>query len=254
MQDRVADVLAQRAALDRGAGAGVAISIVLHCALFGGGVYAALHAEPPQAVKMVSIQFAPMPALQSPAASKSAPRKAAPPKLEEPKPVLQEPKPAVADTPPPKPPEKNTAPMSPFGRSSKKGSEAPPATPITSAPSMAGEPGMTPTSTAPAVPVGGSGVTGLEGGNFTDALYIQGMHQTIGNLWTRPQSPPDGTGVTIYFRIARDGKISDARVERSSGNRTFDRAALSAVVSASPLRRLPPSYVGTYLGVQLTFR
>ena len=253
MQDRVADVLAQRAALDRGPAAGVAISIVRHCALFGGGVYAAMHASPPEAVKMVTIEFASMPAVQSPATSKPAARKVEAPKLEDPKPVIQEPAPVVAEAPPPKLPEKNTAPMSPFGRSTKKGSEAP-AVPITSAPSLAGEPGMAPTSTAPAVPIGGSGVTGLEGGNFTDTLYIRGMHQTIGNLWTRPQSPPDGTGVTIYFRIARDGKITDARVERSSGNRTFDRAALSAVVSASPLRRLPPSYVGTYLGVQLTFR
>lgn len=252
MQDRVADVLAQRAALDRGAGAGVAISILLHCALFGGGVYAALHADPPQAVKMVTIEFASMPAVQSPSASKPAARKVEVPKIEEPKPVIQEPKPVVADTPPPKPPEKNTAPMSPFGRSTKKGSDAP-AVPITSAPSMAGEPGMAPTSTAPAVPIGGSGITGLEGGDFPYTLYIQGMHRKVGAGWFRPQVA-GGATVIIYFRILRDGRITDAKVETSSGNGTFDRAALSAVRSASPLNPLPFGYSGTYLGVHLTFR
>lgn len=253
MQDRVADVLAQRAALDRGAGAGVAISIVLHCALFGGGIYAALNAKPPQAVKMVTIEFASMPAMQLPAASKPAARKVEAPKLEEPKPVIQEPAPVVADVPPPKPPEKNTAPMSPFGRSTKKGSEAPPAAPLTSAPSMAGEPGMGPTSTAPAVPIGGSGITGLEGGDFPYTLYIQGMHRKVGAGWFRPQVA-DGATVIIYFRILRDGKITDAKVETSSGNGTFDRAALSAVRSATPLNPLPFGYSGTYLGVHLTFR
>jgi len=249
MHDRVADVLAQRAALDRGAGAGVAISIVLHCALFGGGVYAALHASPPQAAKMVTIEFASMPAVQAPASKPAAPKVEAP-KLEEPKPVIQEPKPVVDNTPPPKP-EKNTVPLSPFGRSTKKGSEAP-AAPITAAPSLAGEPGPA-TSTAPPVPVGGSGVTGLEGGDFPYSLYIQGMHRKVGSGWFRPQVA-GGATVIIYFRILRDGKITDAKVETSSGNGTFDRAALSAVRSASPLNPLPFAYSGTYLGVHLTFR
>lgn len=252
MQDRVADVLAQRAALDRGPAAGVAISIVLHCALFGGGVYAALHASPPEAVKMVTIEFASMPAVQSPTASKPAARKVEAPKIEEPKPVIQEPAPVAADAPPPRPPEKNTAPMSPFGRSTKKGSEAP-AVPITSAPSMAGEPGMVPTSTAPAVPIGGSGITGLEGGNFPYTLYIQGMHRKVGSGWFRPQVA-DGATVIVYFRILRDGRITDAKVETASGIGTFDRAALSAVLSASPLNPLPFGYSGTYLGVHITFR
>ena len=60
--------------------------------------------------------------------------------------------------------------------------------------------------------------------------------------------------MVVYFRILRDGTITEARVETPSGNGTFDRAALSAVRSSSPLNPLPFAYSGTYLGVYLTFR
>ena len=45
MRDRVADVLAQRAKLDRGPGVGVALSLLLHIALGAFAVYATLHAD-----------------------------------------------------------------------------------------------------------------------------------------------------------------------------------------------------------------
>jgi periplasmic protein TonB len=239
MQDRVADVLAQRAALDRGAGVGVALSVLLHGGLAALVVYTALHAPPPAPARMVNIQFAKLPAMTKPvAAPKPAAAKPAPP----PTPKIAEPKPVV-ETPPPQKPVKNTVPLSPFGQSTKKGSEAPAADPV---PAPA-------TATAPEVPVGGSGVTGLEGGDFPYSLYLDGMQRKIGSNWFRPNVPP-GTAVVIYYRIQRDGKITDAEVQTRSGNSTFDRAALSAVRSASPLNPLPYAYSGSYLGVHLTFR
>ena len=246
MRDRVADVLAQRATLDRNPAIGVAISVLLHAALAAGMIYAATHAEAPVAANVVSIQFAQMPATQQPA--KPAARPAAPPKIEEPKPVIEEPKPVVEEKPPAaKPPEKNTVPMSPFGQSTKKGSEAP--APAKMPPAT----GTQQPGTSPDVAVGASGVTGLEGGDFPYALYIQGMHRKIGSNWFRPQVAAGAT-VIVYFRILRDGTITDAKVHTPSGNGTFDRAALSAVRSASPLNPLPFAYSGTYLGVHLTFR
>lgn len=242
MQDRVADVLAQRAALDRGAGAGVAVSIILHAALAGLVIYSALHAPPPQPVTMVSIEFAKMPA----AAKALEPvQPVAPPvqKIEEPKPVIAEPKPEPPQATPPPKPDKNTVPLSPFGQSTKKGSEAPPP-PTTN---------NRQPPTAPNVPVGGSGVTGLEGGDFPYTLYLDGMQRKIGNNWYRPNVAP-GTQVVIYYRILRDGTITDIQVKVPSGNGTFDRAAKSAVQSASPLNPLPFAYAGNYLGVHLTFR
>jgi TonB family protein len=253
MRDHVADVLAQRAMLDRGAGTGVALSLLFHVGLTALAVYAATHATAPKPATMVSIQFAPMPA--APARPRSAAQKPKPlAKMNEPvpKPVplpkIQEPKPVVDKTPPK--PDKNTVPLSPFGRSTKKGSEAPPVAkpPDTTAPPVAPA-----TSTAAEVPIGGSGVTGLEGGDFPYSLYINGMQRKIGSNWFRPQIAA-GAATVVYFRIQRDGTIGEARIETSSGNGTFDRAALSAVRSSSPLNPLPFAYSGTFLGVHLTFR
>src|SRR6185436_19732622 len=246
MQDRVADVLAQRATLDRGAGTAIALSLLLHGGLSALAVYTAMHARAPQKASMVNIQFAKMPA--APPITKSIAKpaaKPAAPKLEDVKPKIEEPKPQPKAEPPKKP-EKNTVPLSPFGRSTKKGSEQPPVAPPAPAAPAA-------TSTAPAVPVGGSGVTALEGGDFPYTIYLEGMHRRIGSNWFRPQV---GTGATvvIYFRILRNGTIIESRVETSSGNPTFDRAALSAVRSSSPLTPLPFPYNGDHLGVHLTFR
>jgi TonB family protein len=252
MRDRVADVLAQRATLDRGAGLGVLLSILFHAGLGALAVYGALHATPPKAVSMVNIQFASMPAMAppTPARTKPAAPKPVAPRIEEPKPTIQEPKPVIEKPVAPKPPEKNTVPVSPFGRSTKKGSEIPAATPTPAIPQTTDNRQLT---TGMEVPLGGSGVTGLEGGDFPHTLYIQGMHRKIGANWFRPQVTAGAT-VIIYYRILRDGTITDARVETSSGNPTFDRAALSAVRSASPLNPLPFAYSGTFLGVHLTFR
>lgn len=247
MQDRVADVLAQRATLDRGAGAGVALSILLHAGLAGLAIYTALHAPAPKPATRVNIQFANLPAMTKPA--EAPPKKAAAPKIAEPAPVIAEPKTAIAPppskTPPPKP-DKNAVPLSPFGQSTKKGSETP-------APPPPAANRLPPTDTGPVVPVGGSGITGLEGGDFPYTLYLEGMQRKIGTNWFRP-SVGAGTEVIIYYRIQRDGRITDARVHQPSNNPTFDRAALSAVRSSSPLNPLPFAYSGTYLGVHLTFR
>ena len=251
MRDRVAEVLAQRATLDRGAGIGVLFSILLHAAIMGAAVYAAFHTPPPAAAKMVSIQFAKMPAATPAPARPATPAEARPaaPKIEEPR--IEEPKPVVDKKPEtPKKPEKNTVPLSPFGKSTKKGSETPaPQTPAPTPPTTANR--QPPT--GPDIAIGGSGVTGIEGGDFPHSLYLQGMHRRIGGNWFRPTVTP-GTNVVVYFRILRDGTITEARVETPSGNGTFDRAALSAVRSSSPLNPLPFAYSGTYLGVYLTFR
>jgi TonB family protein len=253
MRDGVADVLAQRATLDRGAGVGIALSLFLHGGLIALAVYVATHAAPLQTAQMVNIQFAKMPGPQAAPATHRKPATPKPiesPKIEEPKPKavpkISEPKPAAATTPVRV--EKNTVPLSPFGRSTKKGSETPPAAKPATAPPIA------PTNTTTAeVPIGGSGVTGLEGGDFPYTLYLQGMQRRIGTNWFRPQVA-EGTKAVIYFRILRDGTIGEAKVETSSGNGTFDRAALSSIVSSSPLNPLPFAYDGTYLGVHLTFR
>lgn len=242
MHDAVADVLAQRAALDSGRVAAVALSVALHGGITALAVWSALHATPPQRVSTVNIRFAsaqrtPRPLTSAPPAQ-ATPKPPEPPRIDPPKPQPTKPVTSTA------PPVKNTAPTSAFGRSTKKPSDVPP--PPT-------ETQTAPAATAPPIPIGGSGVTGLEGGEFPYTLYVEGMQRKIGTFWIRPQVTA-GVATIIYFRIERDGTISETKVIASSGNATFDRAALSAVRSSSPLNSLPFGYNGTYLGVQLTFR
>jgi protein TonB len=254
MRDRVADVLAQRATLDRGAGTALATSILLHGGLTALAVWFAMHATAPVPARtMVNISLAP---ITQPAAPAAKPRaKPAPvaeaPKILEPKPKITEPKPSAVQ-PPTKPPEKNTVPLSPFGRSTKKGSETPAVVPPK--PALPAAPAGGTPAPGPEIAVGGTGVTGLEGGDFPYSLYIGAMQRKIGPNWFRPPSAASGTAVVVYFRILRDGRVTDARIETSSGNPTFDRLALSAVQSSNPFNPLPYGYEGTYLGIRLTFK
>jgi TonB family protein len=231
MRDRVADVLAERAALDTGAAAGVIVSVLLHASIAAAAVYAAFDQPPATPPQTLSIRFARMP--QSQPVVPAAPPKPVTPRIEEPKPEPVMPPKTTA------PPEKKTVPIDPFGKSPKKGSE---------------NPEVKPTAPAAADPaVGQTGITGLEGEPFPYTLYIERMHTLIGKQWLRPQMTGEPKTI-IHFTIERDGRIRDATIELPSGNGTFDRAALRAVLQASPLPPLPFGYGGTYLGVHLTFR
>jgi TonB family protein len=62
-------------------------------------------------------------------------------------------------------------------------------------------------------------------------------------------SPP-----VIFFKIGRDGSISDVQIERSSGFPFVDRAAQRAVIASSPLPPLPADFHESSLGVHLKFQ
>jgi TonB family protein len=103
------------------------------------------------------------------------------------------------------------------------------------------------------IPIGAAGVTGIEG-DFPYTIYIDRMRVLISQRFLRPQAGGNTLTSTVSFTINRDGAIRDAKTEIPSGDGTFDRAALRAVLEASPLPPLPFGYNGTYLGVHLTFR
>ncbi len=230
MDDHVGDILARRAMLDRGAGAAIFVSVIFHGILSALAVWSAWHATTQQAPSIMTIRFAkPAPVAEmtpaAPAVTAAPVQPAAPKAVEKPKPAPK------------------AVPMSPFGKSTKKGrEEAPRAVPAS-----------LPAAPAQEVPVGGSGVTALEGGDFPYTIYIDRMKVLIGTHWFRPQLTGDATTI-VSFTIERDGTIRAAKTETASGNGVFDRAALRAVLETSPLPPLPFGYSGTYLGVHLKFR
>ena len=243
MDDAVASVLAERSRLDRGLTSGIATSLVIHGMVTAAAVFAALRHPQVPVVPAVNIRFAPIPRSMAPAA---APPRATAPPAPAAIPAKTPSVPSDLSPTPAAPPAKAVkgAPPSPFGRSLKK----PAAQAATAAPATA-------STAAPAgidIPIGSSGVTGLEGGDFPYTVYIDRMRNLIGTHWFRPQGGTSTT--TVYFVIDRDGTLRDARNETSSGNSAFDRAALRAILESSPLPPLPFGYNGTFLGVHLTFR
>ena len=113
----------------------------------------------------------------------------------------------------------------------------------------------------PATASGGSGLS-IGGGStqqipgipsdFHFAYYIQRMLALIESRWYKPAAPSE-TRALVRFTINRDGRVSRIELEASSGNSSFDRAALRALYAANPLPPLPPAYRKPSLTVHLTF-
>jgi periplasmic protein TonB len=84
--------------------------------------------------------------------------------------------------------------------------------------------------------------------------YLRLMVNKISSNWINPYSgQAESVLATVFFRIARDGTVSDVRIEKSSGAASFDRAAQRAVLSSNPLPPLPSDYSEPQLTVHLDF-
>ena len=89
---------------------------------------------------------------------------------------------------------------------------------------------------------------------FEFPWYLKLMINKIQRNWRNPyMGEADSVLCTIYFRVQRGGQISDSRVEKSSGEPSFDRAALRAVINSNPLQALPPDFTESRLTIHLDF-
>jgi TonB family protein len=88
--------------------------------------------------------------------------------------------------------------------------------------------------------------------------YIEAAKNRIyGNWqqWTIDTAARNSTTIhcSITFTINRDGSLKDVRISQSSGNSSYDNSAYRAVLSSTPLGRLPGDYSGTYVTATLDF-
>jgi TonB family protein len=93
-------------------------------------------------------------------------------------------------------------------------------------------------------------------GDFRWSYYLAAIRNKIGSRWVPPpgmETPGGLVRAKVYFRIHRDGQISVARVESSSGHAFFDQTAMRALLAATPLPPLPADYADSYLGVHFGF-
>lgn len=86
-------------------------------------------------------------------------------------------------------------------------------------------------------PGGGGQVVGLE-----FLAYRQQVINTIKSQWTNVINRP-GLVARVRFGIARDGTVSDVRLEQGSGNPAYDSSVVRAVEHANPLPPPPARYV-----------
>lgn len=235
---------------------------------------------PPPPMEFVPVQIIPAQALgvRRPA----PPRRKAPPAPPAETPAPEEPEPEAA---PPKPEPADDVPALPDPESDKKKPETPKPTPARPPePSRETAPDKGETSrqgsgkteegvsgTAPGAtgdqlgrrggprgnPLGttafGSEVGSLDNPDFTYAYYLDRLLTLIDDQWQRP-AMGSGVKAVIFFRIGRDGSMTDLQVEQSSGYNSFDLAALRAVQNAAPFPPLPRAYKHQDLGVHLIVR
>lgn len=77
-----------------------------------------------------------------------------------------------------------------------------------------------------------------EGGLFED--YYRKITKEIWQQWVYPDTSRKDIEAIVSIKILKDGTALVQKVEKSSGNALFDRAALKALAKASPLA--PPPY------------
>ncbi|MCX6571652.1 MAG: energy transducer TonB [Candidatus Aminicenantes bacterium] len=113
---------------------------------------------------------------------------------------------------------------------------------------------------------GGSGGTGGGTGSgagdpfgvagFPFQFYLQMISDKITANWFQSLVDPGVGGLLqtqVYFRIYKNGQISDVRIDVSSGVETFDLSARRAIQTSAPFAALPNEYDGQYLGITLVF-
>lgn len=252
-------------------------ALALHGLLFAVVLLAPRLKPPPPPLEFVPVQIIPAQALgvrrpapprrtTPPAAATPAPEEAATapppapaddvPQLPHPEPdpesdrKKKDPKPAM----PPEPSRETPAPNK--GATSREGSGRTEEGPSGTAPGETGDqlgrrggPRGNPLGTT----AFGSEVGGLDNPDFTYAYYLDRLLSLIDDKWERP-SMGSGVKAVIFFRIGRDGAMTDLQVEQSSGYNSFDLAALRAVQNAAPFPPLPRAYKHEDLGVHLIVR
>lgn len=102
--------------------------------------------------------------------------------------------------------------------------------------------------------VSGQGPLTLDVTDFPYAWYLRQVLQKVEERWQAQSRSSESTEKPrIYVEIRRDGSIAPPRVEQTSGNSFYDRAALRAITEASPFPPLPADWANPSLRVLFNF-
>jgi periplasmic protein TonB len=250
MIDAVDRVLEERAALDRGFGATLALSTFGHAAFVGLMLLATwLGARAPR-IREVS-GFAVV-----------LPRGGGGPSVVAPRPVpVVAPPPAPVPAPPaakPEPPPRVLKPPKEEPRAGLPALDSKKARPIERAPAPAAASASRSGTSAAAVPgldIQGPAGLGAPGGNDASGdWYLAGVQRKIWMIWTRQATPAFTAPIVVSLTITETGAVEDVRVVESAGLQMLDGAAQRAVFTAAPFSPLPRSYGTNRLTIRAVFR
>jgi TonB family protein len=96
--------------------------------------------------------------------------------------------------------------------------------------------------------------TGLS--NFPYTYYLNIITERVSANWFTSLVDPGVPGnfqTIIFFRIQKNGQVTDLGIEQSSGLTPLDLSALRAVRVSAPFPPLPRDYDDTYLAIHLIF-
>ncbi|MBR3632349.1 MAG: TonB family protein [Elusimicrobiaceae bacterium] len=101
----------------------------------------------------------------------------------------------------------------------------------------------------------------FEGGNiqtdfatFPYPWYITQVRNSLWSEWEKRRPIGSTLATMVSFAIARDGKIKDLKIVKSSEDDSFDFAARSSVINAGPFPPLPMLYEKDELTVTVEFK
>ena len=250
--DAVDRVLEERAGLDRGFGATLALSTFGHAAFVGMALFAAwLGARAPRIREVPGFAVA-------------LPRGGGGPSAPEPRPVpAVVPPPVPAPAPPVAKPEPPPRVLKPPKEEPRKGLPA-----LDSKKTRAVPVERTPAPTAASTTRSGTGAAGIPGldiqaptgpgvpgGNDANGdWYLAGVQRKIWTIWTRQIKPGFTEPIAVSLTITETGALEDVRVVESGGLPVLDAAAQRAVYSAAPFSPLPRSYGTNRLTIRAVFR
>lgn len=102
----------------------------------------------------------------------------------------------------------------------------------------------------PGNPKGAPGIDAIREPDF--GPYMKELQRRIKMNWDPPKGN-ESKRVVLLFSIARDGRLLNVKVHRSSGLAAADKAAIDAVKLTAPFRPLPPDFRGDNVDIQFTF-
>ncbi len=92
--------------------------------------------------------------------------------------------------------------------------------------------------------------------NFPYTYYLNIITDRVSANWFSSLVDPGVAGnfqTIIFFKIQKNGQVTDIFIEQSSGITPLDLSALRAVKASAPFPPLPRDYQDAYLGIHLIF-